>query len=248
MCTFRLPLRSTPRCPPLFGGYWHVAWRRHLRDDPSHSKVTRDFLMRFTVTRRPASWRLLQRGGRILPAVPRLTESRASPRAVHAGARNPVRRRERYWRRSLTTLPLLAWQPSRVVPCICPLIRRRRIFVPRRTTPVSRAAEEPWRRRRRTELATRFQPRVLTGAKRREPKAQALSVTNVQDECPSAEDSPPGLSVYSTRRAPVKRGAFDPIIASRPNRATEWLCWMCAPPLPNTPFTLPAIRSGFPRP
>lgn len=87
------------------------------------------------VTRRPASCRgRLLRRRKVSTVTHR--ESRASARAVHGRDEKSRRRRERYWRRSLTTLPLLAWQPSRVVPALC--ICRRGILAPRRTPRFSR--------------------------------------------------------------------------------------------------------------
>lgn len=146
--------------------------------------------------------------------------------------RNPVRRRERYWRRSLTTLPLLAWQPSRVAPCICLL------YVA--ATYIRAPFHAPWRRRRRRrrhargrEIATtRLQPRfnparsVTPGDESLKRKPQCYQCIG---QSSFREDSAPGLG---TARRDYTADAVKAFRSD--NRARrESLCRMCRAATPN---------------
>lgn len=158
--------------------------------------------MRLAVTRRPASCRscpLRRRKDLYRPIVTHRKSSITASYARRDGKSRRRRRRERYWRRSLTTLPLFAWRPSRIVPVYVYVTDVYSRHAER--TPVSRAVEEPWRRRRQRRRRRRRHARgrdrhvsshVLAGAMRREatrsrrkPKAQA-SVLPMYDGCPSA--------------------------------------------------------------
>ena len=186
----------TPCIPPLFGGYWHVAWRRHLRDNPSHLKVIRHLFMRLAVTRYPVSCRrCLLRQRKDSTGRSWLTENQTSPRTVHVKTRNPV---------DVANDTGVA----RLRPCPCSrgdqagsyqsMYISTDIYSRHTVTSVCRAVEEPWRRQRqrrrrwrrrrhargRDDGSPRFNRREATRWLWK-PKAQA-SVLPMYDGCPSA--------------------------------------------------------------
>lgn len=137
-----------------------------------------------------------------------LAESRAS-RTEHASEKTR-RRREPYWRRSLTTLPLLAWRPSDCSTSRALCIYRRYIDI--RATQSPRFLSRRRRRRRHARGRDRHvSSHVSAGALRREAacwrqelKAQA-SVWRVSF-CKDSAPDPRSMLIVTTRL-----NRFDPI-------------------------------------
>lgn len=136
-----------------------------------------------------------------------LAESRAS-RTEHASEKTR-RRREPYWRRSLTTLPLLAWRPSDCSTSRALCIYRRYIDI--RATQSPRFLSRRRRRRHARGRDRHVSSHVSAGALRREAacwrqelKAQA-SVWRVSF-CKDSAPGPRSMLIVTTRL-----NRFDPI-------------------------------------